>query len=61
MSGIATNIVTSPRYRRHMPPRTRSEAERTRIIDTVMRHYCEERLLLNSVPDTGPQSFSEMG
>jgi hypothetical protein len=39
MSGIATKTVTSPRYRRHMPPRPRSEAERTRIIDTAMRHW----------------------
>ncbi len=61
MSGIATSMVTSPRYRRHKPPRPCSEAKRTRIIDAPMRHYCGERLVLNNVPDTERHSFREMG
>src|SRR5712692_1501393 len=42
MSGISTNMVTSPHYRRHAPPRPRSEAKRMRIIDAAMRHFAEQ-------------------
>jgi TetR/AcrR family transcriptional regulator len=41
MSGIASSVSTPPRYRRHPPPRPRSEAKRTRIIDAAMRHFAE--------------------
>ena len=40
MSGIGSSLVSPPRYRR-MPPRPRSEAKRTRIIDAAMRHFAE--------------------
>ena len=42
MSGIATSVSTPPRYRLHTPPRPRSEAKRTRIIDAAMRHFAEQ-------------------
>jgi len=42
MSGIASSVSTPPRYRRHTPPRPRSEAKRTRIIDAAMRHFAEQ-------------------
>ncbi len=42
MSGISTNMVASPHYRRHAPPRPRSEAKRMRIIDAAMRHFAEQ-------------------
>ena len=42
MSGIASSLVSPPRYRTHVPPRPRSEAKRTRIIDTAMRHFAEQ-------------------
>ena len=42
MSGIASNLVSPPRYRNHTPPRPRSEAKRGRIIDTAMRHFAEQ-------------------
>src|SRR5262250_2734192 len=42
MSGIASSLVTPPRYRAQVPPRPRSEAKRTRIIDTAMRHFAEQ-------------------
>jgi AcrR family transcriptional regulator len=42
MSGIASNLLSPPRYRAQVPPRPRSEAKRTRIIDTAMRHFAEQ-------------------
>ena len=42
MSGIASSVSTPPRYRRHTPPRPRSEAKRARIIDAAMRHFAEQ-------------------
>jgi TetR/AcrR family transcriptional regulator len=42
MSGIASNLVSPPRYRAQAPPRPRSEAKRTRIIDAAMRHFAEQ-------------------
>src|SRR6202789_138989 len=41
MSGIASNPVAPPRYVRHNAPRPRSEAKRSHIIDTAMRHFAE--------------------
>src|SRR5499425_3058803 len=41
MSGIASSLVTPPRYRAQVPPRPRSEAKRVRIIDAAMRHFAE--------------------
>src|SRR5215813_2450614 len=40
MSGIASNLVTPPRYRR-MPVRPRSEGKRALIVDAAMRHFAE--------------------
>ena len=42
MSGIASSIVSPPKYRTHIPPRPRSEAKRARIIDAAMRHFAEQ-------------------
>jgi TetR/AcrR family transcriptional regulator len=42
MSGIASNLVSPPRYRAQVPLRPRSEAKRTRIIDVAMRHFAEQ-------------------
>lgn len=41
MSGIASSVATPPRYRRNTSSRPRTEAKRTRIIDTAMRHFAE--------------------
>jgi TetR/AcrR family transcriptional regulator len=41
MSGIASNPVAPPRYVRHNAPRPRSEAKRSHIVDTAMRHFAE--------------------
>src|SRR5499427_2844005 len=41
MSGIASNLVTAPRYRR-MPVRPRSEGKRALIVDVAMRHFAEQ-------------------
>ena|SRR5579863_9397216 len=41
MSGIGSSVVSPPRYR-HLPPRPRSEAKRTKIIDAAMRHFAEQ-------------------
>src|SRR5437016_6227759 len=41
MSGIASSLASPPRYHTHVPPRPRSEAKRTRIIDAAMRHFAE--------------------
>ena len=42
MSGIASNLLSPPRYRAQVPPRPRSEAKRARIIDVAMRHFAEQ-------------------
>jgi TetR/AcrR family transcriptional regulator len=42
MSGIASSLVTPPRYRNQAPPRPRSEAKRARIVDAAMRHFAEQ-------------------
>jgi AcrR family transcriptional regulator len=42
MSGIASSLVTPPRYRNQAPPRPRSEAKRARIVDVAMRHFAEQ-------------------
>jgi len=42
MSGIASNLVSPPRYRAQVPSRPRSEAKRARIIDVAMRHFAEQ-------------------
>jgi len=41
MSGIASSPVAPPRYQRHSPPRPRSEAKRSRIVDAATRHFAE--------------------
>jgi TetR/AcrR family transcriptional regulator len=41
MSGIASNPVAPPHYVRHNEPRPRSEAKRSHIVDTAMRHFAE--------------------
>src|SRR5712691_5216721 len=41
MSGIGSSLVAPPRYR-SMPPRPRSEAKRSRIVDAAMRHFAEQ-------------------
>ena len=41
MSGIASNPIAPPRYMRHHALRPRSEAKRSRIIDTAMQHFAE--------------------
>jgi len=41
MSGIASNPAAPPRYIRQHPPRPRSDAKRSRIIDTAMQHFAE--------------------
>jgi len=42
MSGIASSLVTPPRYRNQVSPRPRSEAKRARIVDAAMRHFAEQ-------------------
>jgi TetR/AcrR family transcriptional regulator len=41
MPGIASNRVAPPLYQRQPPPRPRSEAKRTRIIDAATQHFAE--------------------
>jgi AcrR family transcriptional regulator len=41
MAGIASNRLAPPLYQRQPPPRPRSEAKRTRIIDAAMQHFAE--------------------
>ena len=41
MSGIASNAVELPRYVNRQLPRPRSEAKRSRIVDTAMQHFAE--------------------
>src|SRR6201987_3908688 len=42
MSGIASSLVSPPKYRNHVLPRPRSEEKRIRIIDAAMRHFAEQ-------------------
>ena len=41
MPGIASNRVAPPLYQRQTPPRPRSEAKRTRIIEAATQHFAE--------------------
>jgi TetR/AcrR family transcriptional regulator len=41
MPGIASNRVTPPSYQRQAPPRPRSEAKRTRIIEAATQHFAQ--------------------
>src|SRR3984957_21028619 len=41
MSGIASNAFELPRYVNRQLPRPRSEAKRSRIVDTAMQHFAE--------------------
>jgi len=41
MSGIASNPIAPPSYMRQHALRPRSEAKRSRIIDTAMQHFAE--------------------
>ena len=49
MSGIASSLVSPPRYRNQVPPRPRSEAKRARIVDTAMRHFAEQGYHANAI------------
>src|ERR1700739_2574099 len=42
MSGIASSLVSPPKYRNHVAPRPRQEAKRARIIEAAMRHFAEQ-------------------
>jgi TetR/AcrR family transcriptional regulator len=55
MSGIASSLVSPPRYRNHAPPRPRSEAKRARIIDAAMRHFAEQGYHAARVGDIAAQ------
>jgi len=41
MPGIASNRVAPPHYQRQAPPRPRSEAKRSRIIEAATQHFAE--------------------
>jgi TetR/AcrR family transcriptional regulator len=41
MPGIASNRVAPPSYQRQTPPRPRSEAKRTRIIEAATQHFAQ--------------------
>jgi AcrR family transcriptional regulator len=41
MGGIASNRTTPPLYQRQPPPRPRSDAKRSRIVDVAMQHFAE--------------------
>lgn len=55
MSGIASSLVSPPRYRNNAPPRPRSEAKRARIIDVAMRHFAEQGYHAARVGDMAAQ------
>jgi len=55
MSGIASSLATHPRYRRNVPPRPRTEAKRSRIIDLAMRHFAEQGYHAARVGDIASQ------
>lgn len=41
MPGIASNRVAPPIYKKQVPPRPRSEAKRSRIVEVATRHFAE--------------------
>jgi AcrR family transcriptional regulator len=41
MPGISSNRVAPPTYQRQVPPRPRSEAKRSRIIEAATKHFAE--------------------
>src|SRR2546427_11416652 len=41
MTEIASNRLAPPLYQRNPPPRPRSSAKRSRIIDAAMQHFAE--------------------
>jgi TetR/AcrR family transcriptional regulator len=41
MPGIASNRIAPPLYQRQAPPRPRSEAKRSRIIEAATQHFAE--------------------
>ena len=41
MPGIASSRIAPPRYQRQAPPRPRSEAKRTRIVEAATGHFAE--------------------
>jgi TetR/AcrR family transcriptional regulator len=41
MTGIASSRIAPPLYQRHVPLRPRSEAKRSRIIETATKHFAE--------------------
>ena len=41
MADIASSRIAPPVYQRHVPPRPRSEAKRSRIIEVAMKHFAE--------------------
>lgn len=41
MPGIASNRIAPPLYQRQAPPRPRSEAKRSRIIEVATQHFAE--------------------
>jgi len=55
MSGISSSLASPPRYRTQIPPRPRSEAKRTRIIDAAMRHFAEQGYHAARVGDIAAQ------
>jgi len=55
MSGIASSLVSPPRYLNNVPPRPRSEAKRARIIDVAMRHFAEQGYHAARVGDMAAQ------
>ena len=55
MSGISSSLASPPRYRAQVPPRPRSEAKRTRIIDAAMRHFAEQGYHAARVGDIAAQ------
>jgi len=55
MSGISSSLAGPPRYRTQVPPRPRSEAKRTRIIDAAMRHFAEQGYHAARVGDIAAQ------
>src|SRR3982074_2609889 len=42
MSGVGSNPVSPPRYKRHLAQRHRSEAKRSSILEIAMQHFAEQ-------------------
>src|ERR1700756_5998706 len=55
MSGIASSLISPPRYRNQVPLRPRSEAKRARIIEVAMRHFAEQGYHAARVGDIADQ------